>query len=117
MISAGVPFGAPIPKSARLVARYGVAHGRELRQGPSSASAVVTARARSLPARMCSMRGRYIVEHHLHLTAEQIVMAGPAPRYGTCCMLMPVIILNSSPAMCGDVPVARKIDFAGLALA
>ena len=30
---------------------------------------------------------------------------GPEPRYGTCCILIPVISLNSSPDIWIDVPV------------
>ena len=46
-------------------------------------------------------------------------VAGATPRYGTCSMLMPVIILNSSPAMCCGVPLPldAMLSLPGLALA
>jgi len=44
--------------------------------------------------------------------------AGPAPLYGTCSILQPVIIENISPDMCTDVPVPdeAQLIFPGFAL-
>ena len=47
------------------------------------------------------------------------VIAGAAPRYGTCCILMPVIAMNISPDRCTEVPLPDEAMFTlpGLALA
>jgi hypothetical protein len=44
---------------------------------------------------------------------------GPEPRYGTCTIVIPVIILNSSAAMFGPVPLPgeAQLILPGLALA
>ena len=46
-------------------------------------------------------------------------IAGAVPRYGICCMLMPVIILHSSPATWLEFPVPAEamLSLPGLALA
>ena len=46
------------------------------------------------------------------------VSAGPAPLYGTCSMLQPVIDLNSSPERCTEVPLPddAMLILPGLAL-
>ena len=47
------------------------------------------------------------------------VIAGACPRYGTCCRLTPVIILNISPVTCWIVPVPADaiLSLPGFALA
>jgi len=44
--------------------------------------------------------------------------AGGLPRYGMCCISTPVIVLNSSPERCCDVPLPldAKLYLPGLAL-
>jgi hypothetical protein len=50
---------------------------------------------------------------------SRLVTIGAEPRYGTWIMLMPVIILNSSPATCEVEPVPNEptLILPGLALA
>jgi hypothetical protein len=57
-----------------------------------------------------------VVEGDLDLAG---VSMGAEPRYGTCCMLTPVMSLNSSPDMWIDVPVPddAMLILPGLALA
>ena len=43
-----------------------------------------TASGRRLPARICAMHGRRIVDHAVDLTGDQVGDRGAAPRYGTC---------------------------------
>ncbi len=47
------------------------------------------------------------------------VSAGTEPRYGTCCMFTPVIILNISPATCPALPIPgdAMLSLSGWALA
>ena len=46
-------------------------------------------------------------------------IAGAEPRYGTCCISIPVIALNNSPDMCTDVPLPEEamLTLPGLAFA
>jgi len=80
---------------------------------------VVTASARSVPALMYPIAAG--VDSNVTCTCPPIrlVSEGPAPRYGTCTMSTPAIILNSSPAMWGPVPVPgdAMLSLRGLALA
>src|SRR5262245_14486767 len=59
--------------------------------------AVVTAKARSLPALMYSIDAAMSVNVTWICPPSRSVIAGPALRYGTCVRLTPVIILKSSP--------------------
>ena len=47
------------------------------------------------------------------------VIAGAAPRYGTCCILTSAIAMNISPDRCTEVPLPEDARFTlpGLALA
>ena len=72
-ISAGVPLGAPMPcQTIGLVARHELVHRRNVRQRIATRVALVTASARSWPARMYAIVDGHGVEHDLHLPAEQI---------------------------------------------
>src|SRR5512132_1504423 len=75
--------------------------------------------ARSLPALMCGMDGCRLSKATWTWPARRSVSMGAEPRYGTCCMLTPVISLNSSPDMWIDVPVPddAMLILPGLALA
>ena len=79
---------------------------------------MVTASARTLPALMCGIEAGV---SNMSCTWPPIrsVIALPAPRYGTCTMFTPVIILNNSPAMWMPVPMPAeaKLSLPGLALA
>src|SRR5438876_662180 len=79
--------------------------------------AVVTANGRSLPALMCSIDALTLSIITCTYPAIRSVSAGDAPRYGTCTMLVLVIILNSSPATWGGVPLPPepKLTLPGLA--
>src|SRR3954470_24909795 len=50
--------------------------------------------------------------------AMRSVNAGPAPLYGMCVILQPVIIMKSSPDMCTEVPLPddAMLILPGLAL-
>src|SRR5947209_13988316 len=61
--------------------------------------AVVTASARSLPALTYSIDEDKLANMTCTCPPIRSTSAGPAPRYGTCTRLTPVIILNSSPKM------------------
>ena len=55
----------------------------------------------------------------MHLAGEHIGERRRAARYGTCCMLIPVSILNSSPDMwiVDPLPDDAMLSLPGLALA
>src|SRR5580704_11762660 len=78
--------------------------------------AVVTASARSRPARTCSVEEAALSNMTCTCPPSRSVSAGAAPRYGTCVSAMPVIILNSSPHV-GYRPGSgrRHVDLAGAA--
>src|SRR5262249_5651781 len=67
--------------------------------------AVVTASARSLPALMCPIDDPEPPNITCTCPLIRSVSAGATPRYGTCTMSTPVIILNSSPAIWEGVPI------------
>ena len=51
------------------------------------------------------------VEDHRGAAAEQIRMRRRAtPCYGTCCILVPVMPMKSSAAMCLGIAVADRLD-------
>ena len=81
--------------------------------------AVVTASARSLPALMYSIEEDMGANMTCTCPPSRSVSAGAAPRYGTCTMSTPAIILNSSPATWGAVPLPAEamLSLPGLALA
>ena len=80
--------------------------------------AVVTASARSLPALMYSIDEGMVAKKTCTCPPSRSVSAGPPPRYGTCTMSAPAIILNSSPATCGVLPLPADamLILSGLAL-
>src|SRR5215469_14313579 len=82
-ISAGVLLGAPSPVS-RLA---------------SKRSGEVTANACSLPALTYSIAGGMVEKSTCTWPLRRSASAGAWPRYGTCTMLTPDIILNNSPDM------------------
>src|SRR6516165_368736 len=81
---------------ARLETAHEIAYSGNIGSA-SDRVAVVTAKARSLPALMCSIDAAMSVNVTWICPPSRSVIAGPAPRYGTCVRLTPVIILNSSP--------------------
>jgi hypothetical protein len=85
---------------------------------PSQRVLVVTANGRNLPALMCSMEADALSNMICTCPPTRSERAGPAPRYGTCCILTPAIIVKSSPEMCCDVPLPAdaKLSLPGLAL-
>ena len=70
--------------------------------------ALVTAIARSLPARMCSIDDESVSNSTVTCPDSMSISAGPEPRYGMCCMVVPVIALNNSVARCADVPLPAE---------
>ena len=81
--------------------------------------AVVTASARTLPALMVSIDSGKGLNITCTWPPSRSVSAGAPPRYGTCSMSMPVIILNSSPPTWDALPVPpdAMLTLPGLALA
>src|SRR5262245_64678570 len=67
--------------------------------------AVVTAKARSLPALMDSIDEDTETNIACTWPPRRAVTISPPLRYGTCCILIPVILLNSSPAIWGEDPM------------
>src|SRR5262245_59489798 len=118
-MSAGVFLGAHTP--FHVLASYPVTKSPMVGRSGSASErvAVVTARARSLPALMCGMDGCRLSKATWTCPARRSVSMGAEPRYGTCCMLTPVISLNSSPDIWIDVPVPddAMLILPGLALA
>src|SRR5262245_59721994 len=103
--SSGVFLGAPTPHQL-----HASQHGTKSPTGGTSGRAsepvvVVTASARNLPVLMYSITGNGAVNTTSTWPAIRSIIAGPAPRYGTCIMLMPAMVLNNSPAKWGWVPV------------
>ena len=80
---------------------------------------LVTARPRSLPDLTCSAQVGML--SNITCTWPEIisVSAGAPPRYGTCTMLIPVSILNSSPDMwmVEPLPDDAMLSLPGLAFA
>src|SRR5262245_39092307 len=67
--------------------------------------AVVTASARSFPDLTCSIDVRMLPNRTCTCAPSRSDTARPPPRYGTWTILMPAIILNSSPETCSEVPL------------
>jgi hypothetical protein len=65
--------------------------------------AVVTARARSLPALMCPIDDPEAANITCTCPLIRSVSAGATPRYGACTMSTPVIILTGIPRMNSEV--------------
>jgi len=78
-----------------------------------------TASARSLPALTYSIEAGKGSKPTCTCPARRSISAGPLPRYGTWIMLVPVIIINSSPNRWGGLPVPgdAMLSLRGLALA
>jgi hypothetical protein len=72
-----------------------------------------------LPARTYSIDDGIVANITCTCPAMRSVTAGPAPRYGTCSMLTPVIILNISPLTWTMVPLPddAMVTLPGLAVA
>src|SRR5439155_14995997 len=64
-----------------------------------------TASARILPPLMWPSDEGRLSKSTCTWPAMRSVSAGPAPLYGTCSILHPVIDMKSSPDMCTDVPL------------
>src|SRR5215471_19208570 len=96
-ISAGVLFGAPTPVQ-KLDSYPGTNSATVGMSGNTGERvAVVTASARSLPLLTYSIDEDMVANMTCTCPPSRSTSAGPAPRYGTCTRLTPVIILNSSP--------------------
>src|SRR5262249_27684598 len=85
----------------------------------SKRDAVVTASARSFPVLTYSIDEVPPAKHSCACPPSKSVRAGASPRYGTWVMLVPVIIINSSPDRCCVVPLPADamLILPGLALA
>src|SRR5262245_60063274 len=118
-ISVGVVLGAPRPN--QTLASYPGRNSPTVGTSGSTGERVagVTANGRSLPVRMCSVNDSMPSNMTCARPPSRSVSAGAAPRYGTWSMSTPAIILNSSPAMCGVVPLPTDamMILPGLALA
>ena len=80
---------------------------------------MVTASARSVPALTYPIDDGMDSNVTCTCPAIRSLSEGEAPRYGTCTMLRPVIILNNSPATWGadPMPADDMLTLPGLALA
>src|SRR5262249_13396464 len=96
-ISAGVLFGAPTP--VQNLDSYPGTNSATVGMSGNTGErvAVVTASARSLPPLTYSIDEDIVANMTCTCPLSRSTSAGPAPRYGTCTRLTPVIILNSSP--------------------
>ena len=74
---------------------------------PSESPASPQARA-ILPALMCSIDEGRLSNMTWTCPLIRSVSAGAEPRYGTCTMFTPVIILNISPATCAGTSDSRR---------
>src|SRR5258707_14675334 len=85
----------------------------------SNRVAVVTARARSLPALMCWIDSDTGLKITCRWPPTRPVVEGAPPRYGTRTRFVPVIILKGSQEMfCGvPLPDDPRLILPGLALA
>src|SRR4029453_17255589 len=109
-ISAGVFLGAPRPHTA--LASYPGTNSLTLGKSGKTPErdVVVTANARNVPARMWAIDALVVWKVACTWPAIKSVKAGGEPRYGTCSMLTPAIILNSSPVTwLGDPTPAEAI--------
>ena len=116
LVDVGVPF-ARSRRAACRPARAGRTTSRcRSRAGPpppssaararaSSARAVVTASARSLPALTCGIALARLSNMNCVSPASSACVAGAPPLNGTCTMSMPVSTLNSSPARWPALPL------------
>src|SRR3954452_20322642 len=119
MISGGVFFGALMPYQA-LASYPGRKSATSGKSGSTSERTVlVTARPRSLPDLTCSAQVGMLSNITCIVPDSMSVSAGAPPRYGTCCMLIPVSILNNSPDMwiVEPLPDDAMLSLPGLALA
>src|SRR5262245_18762969 len=101
----------------RLVARHEFDNGWQVRQ-PLPASAV-TASARNRTLLMYSIVAAGLRNMTCTCPLIRSVRAGAPPRYGTWTRFRPAMMLNSSPAKCGWVPMPgdAMLILPGLALA
>src|SRR5215468_430069 len=117
-ISAGVLFGAPTPVQ-KLDSYPGTNSATVGMSGNTGERvAVVTASARSLPPLTYSIDEDMVANMTCTGPPSRSTSAGPAPRYGTCTRVTPVIILNSSPAIwvSGTNATRRHVDLPGIGL-
>ena len=70
-----------------------------------------TPSARSLPERICAMDEGTEANTIWLLPATTSIIAGPAPRNGTCRRSTPAISLNSSGPRCRNVPTPDEAYF------
>jgi len=111
MISLGVFFGAPMPNSA-LASKPGTVAATVGVSGSCAAGSVeVTASARSEPDLMCWITDGMLSKITCTWPPIRSVSASAAPRYGTCCILAPVIDMNISPERCTEVPLPDEARF------
>src|SRR4029453_15419183 len=71
----------------------------------------VTASARKDPARICWRIEGILSKITWTWPPSRSVIAGAAPRYGTCCIFVPVIAMNISPDRCTEVPLPDDAKF------
>src|SRR6266511_398703 len=119
MISADVLFGTPMPYQA-LDSYPGSKSATVGSSGSTSERVVlVTASPRSLPALMYSADVGTLSNITCTCPPSKSVSASAPPRYGTCTMSTPVIILNSSPDIwiVDPLPEDAMLSLPGLALA
>src|SRR4029079_16657318 len=64
----------------------------------------VTASARNWPPLMSGITAPVLLNITSTRPGMRSLSAGPAPRYGMCWSFSPVILLNSSPDRCTEVP-------------
>src|SRR5262249_40589836 len=101
IIPSASPLGSP-PRSPALASSPGTKSARVGRSVSTwERAAVVTANGRNLPALINSSDVGTLSNITCTWPLIRSVSAGAPPRYGTCTMSMPVIILNSSPDMDG----------------
>src|SRR5438477_9063803 len=79
---------------------------------------LVTASARSLPARTNSITDGMVANMKCTCSPESRSFKATAPLYGTCVAWTPAMVLSSSPERCDEVPVPvdEKKYFPGFAL-
>src|SRR6516164_4378749 len=107
-ISAGVLFDAPTPVQ-KLDSYPGTNSATVGMSGNTGERvAVVTASARSLPPLTYSIDEDMVANMTCTCPPSRSTSAGPAPRYGTCTRLTPVIILNSSPVTWATEPLPAE---------
>src|SRR5690348_11437945 len=115
----GVPLGATIVFQT-LTSKPGTVSATVGTSGSiSDLLRVVTASARNLPDRTCSIDAGRLSNITCTCPAIMSVSAGAFPRYGTCTISTPVATLNNSPDKCWEVPTPAdaKLTFPGFAFA